>query len=63
LKPCLNFRSMQIQLSRKASKQIQKLRLAKQFEKQKALFLSNPFHPSLVQVPIEKGRKNWHCGC
>jgi hypothetical protein len=34
---------MQVQLSKKATKQIQKLGLKKQFEKQKALFLRNPF--------------------
>ena len=38
---------MQIKLSEKAHKQLIKLRIEKQFEKQKSLFLENPFHPSL----------------
>jgi mRNA-degrading endonuclease RelE of RelBE toxin-antitoxin system len=38
---------MQIKVSEKASKQLKKLRIEKQFEKQKHLFLKNPFHPSL----------------
>ena len=46
---------MQVKISKKATKQIQKLRLRKQFEKQLALFLSNPFHPSLDFKPL-KGR-------
>jgi hypothetical protein len=48
---------MQVELSRKASKQMQKLGLARQFEKQKALFLSHPFHPSLDFKPL----KGAHC--
>jgi plasmid maintenance system killer protein len=44
---------MQVQLSKKATKQIQKLGLQKQFEKQKALFLANPFHPSLDFKPLK----------
>ena len=51
---------MQIQLSRKASKQIQKLRLTKQFEKQKALFLSNPFHPSLDFKTLKGHNKGFY---
>jgi plasmid maintenance system killer protein len=51
---------MQVQLSRKASKQIQKLGLAKQFEKQKALFLSNPFHPSLDFKPLKGHNKEFY---
>ena len=38
---------MQIKVSEKASKQLKKLRMEKQFEKQKTLFLENPFNPSL----------------
>ncbi len=38
---------MQIQVSAKAGKQIKKLGIEKQFEKQKNLFLANPHHPSL----------------
>ena len=44
---------MQVQVSKKATKQIQKLGLQKQFEKQKALFLANPFHPSLDFKPLK----------
>ena len=51
---------MQVQLSKKASKQIQKLGLAKQFEKQKALFLSNPFHPSLDFKPLKGSNKGFY---
>jgi mRNA-degrading endonuclease RelE of RelBE toxin-antitoxin system len=51
---------MQVQLSRKASKQIQKLRLSKQFEKQKSLFLSNPFHPSLDFKPLKGQNKGFY---
>lgn len=38
---------VQIKLSTKADKYIKKLRIQKQFEKQKSLFIVNPFHPSL----------------
>jgi len=38
---------MQIRVSEKARKQITKLGIGKQFEKQKTLFLANPHHPSL----------------
>ena len=48
---------MQVQLSKKATKQIQKLGLTKQFEKQKALFLANPFHPSLDFKPLKGAQK------
>ena len=51
---------MQVQLSRKASKQIQKLGLAKQFEKQKALFRSNLFHPSLDFKPLKGQNKGFY---
>ena len=51
---------MQVQLSKKASKQIHKLGLAKQFEKQKALFLSNPFHPSLDFKPLKGQNKGFY---
>jgi len=51
---------MQVQLSRKASKQIKKLGLAKQFEKQKDLFLSNPFHPSLDFKPLKGQNKGFY---
>ena len=51
---------MQVELSKKASKQIQKLGLAKQFEKQKALFLSNPFHPSLDFKPLKGQNKGFY---
>jgi mRNA-degrading endonuclease RelE of RelBE toxin-antitoxin system len=44
---------MQVKISKKATKQIQKLRIRKQFEKQLALFLSNPFHPSLDFKPLK----------
>jgi mRNA-degrading endonuclease RelE of RelBE toxin-antitoxin system len=44
---------MQVKISKKATKQIQKLGLKKQFEKQKALFLANPFHPSLDFKPLK----------
>ena len=37
---------MRIEVSEKARKQIKKLGIAKQFEKQKSLFLANPHHPS-----------------
>jgi mRNA-degrading endonuclease RelE of RelBE toxin-antitoxin system len=50
---------MQVQLSRKASKQIQKLGLSKQFEKQKELFLSNPYHPSLDFKPLKGHNKGF----
>ncbi len=39
--------AMQVEISEKARKQIKKLGIAKQFRKQKDLFLSNPRHPSL----------------
>jgi mRNA-degrading endonuclease RelE of RelBE toxin-antitoxin system len=48
---------MQVKLSKKATKHIQKLGLRKQFEKQLALFLSNPFHPSLDFKPLKGGVK------
>jgi mRNA-degrading endonuclease RelE of RelBE toxin-antitoxin system len=51
---------MQVQLSRKASKQIQKLGLSKQFKKQKALFLNNPFHPSLDFKPLKGQNKGFY---
>ena len=51
---------MQVELSRKASKQMQKLGLAKQFEKQKDLFLSNPFHPSLDFKPLKGQNKGFY---
>lgn len=38
---------MQVKVSDKANKQLQKLGLEKQFEKQKSLLLTNPLHPSL----------------
>jgi mRNA-degrading endonuclease RelE of RelBE toxin-antitoxin system len=48
---------MQVKLSKKATKQIQKLRLKKQFDKQLKLFLANPFHPSLDFKPLKGGVK------
>jgi len=51
---------MQVQISRKANKQIQKLGLAKQFAKQKVLFLSNPFHPSLDFKPLKGRNKGFY---
>jgi mRNA-degrading endonuclease RelE of RelBE toxin-antitoxin system len=51
---------MQVQISRKANKQIQKLELTKQFEKQKTLFLSNPFHPSLDFKPLRGQNKGFY---
>ena len=48
---------MQVEVSKKASTQIQKLRLTKQFVKQKALFLANPFHPSLDFKPSKAQTK------
>jgi mRNA-degrading endonuclease RelE of RelBE toxin-antitoxin system len=51
---------MQIELSKRASKQIQKLGLQKQFEKQKALFLSNPLHPSLDLKPLKGQNKGFY---
>jgi mRNA-degrading endonuclease RelE of RelBE toxin-antitoxin system len=51
---------MQVELSRKASKQIQKLGLTKQFAKQKVLFLSNPFHPSLDFKPLKGHNKGFY---
>ena len=38
---------MQINVSKKANKQIHELGLSKRFEKQKILFIANPYHPSL----------------
>ena len=51
---------MQVQLSKKASKQLQKLGLKKHFEKQKALFLNNPFHPSLDFIPLKGQNKGFY---
>ena len=51
---------MQVQLSKKASKQLQKLGLVRQFEKQKDLFLSNPFHPSLDFKPLKGSNKGFY---
>jgi mRNA-degrading endonuclease RelE of RelBE toxin-antitoxin system len=51
---------MQVKISKKATKQIQKLRLRKQFEKQLALFLSNPFHPSLDFKPLKGAVKGFY---
>jgi mRNA-degrading endonuclease RelE of RelBE toxin-antitoxin system len=51
---------MQVKISKKATKQIQKLRLRKQFEKQLALFLSNPFHPSLDFKPLKGINKGFY---
>jgi mRNA-degrading endonuclease RelE of RelBE toxin-antitoxin system len=51
---------MQVTISRKATKQIQKLGLEKQFEKQKALFLANPLHPSLDFKPLKGVNKGFY---
>ena len=51
---------MQVGVSKKATKQIQKLGLKKQFEKQKALFLANPFHPSLDFKPLKGANKGFY---
>lgn len=51
---------MQLHVSKKADKQIKKLRLEKQFEKQKELFLSNPFHPSLDFKPLKGSNKGFY---
>lgn len=51
---------MQVEVSKKASKQLQKLGLTKQFEKQKALFLSNLFHPSLDFKPLKGQNKGFY---
>ena len=51
---------MQVKLSKKATKQIQKLGLRKQFEKQLAFFLSNPFHPSLDFKPLKGTVKGFY---
>jgi mRNA-degrading endonuclease RelE of RelBE toxin-antitoxin system len=44
---------IQVTLSDKAQKEIRKLGLEKQFEKQKQLFLANPDHPSLDFKPLK----------
>ena len=49
----MDGRNPYIGISEKATKQIQKLGLRKQFEKQLALFLTNPFHPSLDFKPLK----------
>ena len=51
---------MQVKISKKATKQIQKLGLRKQFEKQLALFLTNPFHPSLDFKPLKGAVKGFY---
>jgi mRNA-degrading endonuclease RelE of RelBE toxin-antitoxin system len=51
---------MRVQISKKASKQIKKLGLEKQFEKQKELFLSNPFHPSLDFKQLKGTNKGFY---
>jgi mRNA-degrading endonuclease RelE of RelBE toxin-antitoxin system len=51
---------MQIEVSKKASKQIKKLGLTKQFAKQKELFLTNPFHPSLDFKPLKGINKGFY---
>jgi plasmid maintenance system killer protein len=51
---------MQVTVSKKASKQIEKLGLAKLFEKQKNLFLSNPFHPSLDFKSLKGRNKGFY---
>ena len=51
---------MEVQLSKKATKQIQRLGLTKQFAKQKALFLTNPFHPSLDFKPLKGANKGFY---
>jgi len=51
---------MHVVVSKKATKQIQKLGLKKQFEKQKALFLTNPFHPSLDFKPLKGANKGFY---
>lgn len=51
---------MQVQISKKASKQIKKLALAKQFEKQKELFILNPFHPSLDFKQLKGASKGFY---
>ena len=50
---------VKIQLANKAQKQLRKLRLEKQFAKQKALFLANPYHPSLDFKQL-KGAKGFY---
>jgi hypothetical protein len=47
-------------LVQKATKQIQKLGLEKQFQKQKALFLANPLHPSLDFKPLKGVNKGFY---
>lgn len=51
---------MHVQISKKASKQIKKLGILKQFEKQKELFISNPFHPSLDFKPLKGANKGFY---
>ena len=51
---------MHVRTSKKADKQIKKLRIEKQFEKQKDLFLSNPFHPSLDFKPLKGTNKGFY---
>jgi plasmid maintenance system killer protein len=51
---------MQVQVSKKATKQIQKLGLKKQFDKQLALFLNNPFHPSLDFKSLKGSNKGFY---
>ena len=50
---------MQVNLSAKAAKQIKKFGLGRQFGKQKSLFLTNPFHPSLDFKEL-KGAKGFY---
>jgi Txe/YoeB family toxin of Txe-Axe toxin-antitoxin module len=51
---------MQVEVSNKATKQIHKLRLKKQFDKQVKLFLTNPFHPSLDFKPLKGAIKGFY---
>jgi plasmid maintenance system killer protein len=51
---------MQVEVSNKATKQIQKLGLKKQFDKQVKLFLANPFHPSLDFKPLKGAVKGFY---
>lgn len=44
---------IKVEVSKKAQNKVKKLRLASQFEKQKKLFIQNPFHPSLDFKKIE----------
>jgi len=50
---------MQVQISKKATQQIQKLGLAKPLENPKALFIANPLPPSLDFKPLKGVNKGF----